>query len=92
MHKFEAERLLLRPFTWDDFAFINALHADPDVARYIGYGKPRTETENRRLPESTLKAYSREGLGHLAVCLKDTGEYGLTATLTPLKTARLFFV
>jgi RimJ/RimL family protein N-acetyltransferase len=70
MLKLETDRLLLRPFTWDDFDFINALHADPDVARYIGYGKPRTENENRRLLEKTLKAYADEGLGHLAVSLK----------------------
>jgi ribosomal-protein-alanine N-acetyltransferase len=74
MLELETRRLLLRAFTWNDFDFINALHADPDVARYIGYGKPRTETENRRLLENTLKAYSQDGLGHLAVCLKETGE------------------
>jgi len=70
MLKLETDRLLLRPFTWDDFDFINALHADPDVARYIGYGKPRTENENYRLLENTFKAYADEGLGHQAVSLK----------------------
>jgi len=74
MFKLETKRLLLRPFTWDDFPFLNALHADPDVARYIGYGKPRTEVENRRLLENTFKAYAQDGLGHLAACLKGSGE------------------
>ncbi|MDH3510045.1 MAG: GNAT family N-acetyltransferase [Gammaproteobacteria bacterium] len=69
----ETDRLVLRPFTWDDFEFINALHADPEVARYIGYGKPRTAAENRDLLENTLKAYSDERLGHLAVSLKVSG-------------------
>ena len=74
MFELETTRLLLRPFTWNDFDFINALHADPEVARYIGYGKPRTETENRRLLEITFTAYKEDNLGHLAACLRDTGE------------------
>jgi RimJ/RimL family protein N-acetyltransferase len=66
-------RLQLRPLTWDDFEFIQALHADTDVARHISHGRPRTRAENERMMEVTLSAY-REGLGHLGVELKTTGE------------------
>jgi ribosomal-protein-alanine N-acetyltransferase len=74
MLSLETDRLLLRPFIAEDLEFLNLLHADPEVARYIGYGKPRTETENRGLMDKIFKAYEEEGLGHLAVCLRDSGE------------------
>jgi len=74
MFTLETERLLLRPFTWDDFPFLNSLHADPEVARYIGYGKPRTEAENRGLLDNVFKAYTEESLGHLAVSVKESGK------------------
>ena len=67
MRTFTTDRLTLRPLTWDDLDFLQVLHSDPDVARYIGYGKPRTEAENRKVIESTLMAYSSDDLGHLPV-------------------------
>lgn len=74
MRNLESDRLLLRPFTPEDLEFLNALHADPDVARYIGYGEPRTESENRELLDNIFRAYEKEGFGHLAVASKDSGE------------------
>jgi len=70
----ETDRLLLRPFTWGDLGFLNMLHFDPEVARYIGYGKPRTEAENHALLGKIFNAYASEGFGHLAVASKESGE------------------
>jgi len=71
MRTFTTDRLILRPLTWNDLDFLQKLHDDPDVVRYIGYGKPRTEAENRKVIESTLAAYASDGLGHLAISLKE---------------------
>ena len=73
MFSIETARLMLRPFTWDDLEFVIALHGDPDVARYIGYGKPRSEAETRSWLESTLTAYDQDQLGHIAVLTKADG-------------------
>jgi ribosomal-protein-alanine N-acetyltransferase len=73
MYTLETNRLVLRPFTWDDFDFVKALNCDPEIARYIGYGKPRTESESLRWMKRTLAAYCEGEVGHLAVFLKDTG-------------------
>lgn len=44
------ERLLLRPFRPADLDFLHALHATPEVARWLGDGKPQpglTQAEDR---------------------------------------------
>ena len=74
MNVIETPRLLLRPFTWDDFDFLYALNADPDVARLIGSGKPRSEAESREWMEKTLGWYENDNSGHMAVVLKETAE------------------
>ena len=74
MQSLDTDRLLLRPFTPDDLELLNVLHADPDVARYIGHGKPRSETENRSLLDKIFLSYEYEGFGHLAVLSKASGE------------------
>lgn len=43
----EAERLLLRAFTPEDFDAVFAMQSRPDVARYLSW-EPRTEPEARR--------------------------------------------
>ncbi len=73
MYNLETERLGLRPFTWDDFEFLAALNADPDVSRYIGYGVARTAEESRQVLEKIIRAYSEDCAGQLAVYAKDTG-------------------
>lgn len=74
MDNLESDRLWLRPFTNDDLDFLNALHADREVARYIGHGKPRTKSENCDLLDNILKAYKNEGFGHLAVISKTSAK------------------
>ena len=78
----ESERLILRRGTRDDHAFLTALHADPEVAKYIGQGKPRTAEESRVWIEKVLETYDTHGLGQLLVIRKSDrrpiGRCGLT--------------
>lgn len=91
MYSLETPRLKLRPFVEQDFDFLVALNADPDVARYIGHGNPRTRSETRAFFEHILDSYARDARGHLLVCERETGipvgRCGLTlleAEATPL--------
>lgn len=74
MYSLETARLGLRPFKETDLDFLVALNADPDVARYIGYGVRRTRTETEAFLANILKGYREDSLGHLAVLRKATGE------------------
>lgn len=69
----ETDRLLLRPITRADQDFYAHIHADPDVARYIATGLPRSADESARWLESTLESYARYGTGQLAVVSKGDG-------------------
>jgi ribosomal-protein-alanine N-acetyltransferase len=73
MYSIETARLSLRPLTEHDYEFLVALNADPDVARFIAHGVPRTRAETRAALDRTLAGYRDDALGHLAVTLKDTG-------------------
>ncbi len=44
----ETERLVLRPFTEDDFDAMFRMHADAEVARWL-YNEPRTPDNTREL-------------------------------------------
>lgn len=72
-HQIETERLLLRRITAEDRPFYERIHADPDVARYIGFGRPRTLEETGLWLEQMLQSYESVGLGQLAVTLKSDG-------------------
>jgi ribosomal-protein-alanine N-acetyltransferase len=69
----ETDRLLLRRMTAADLPFYTRIHADPEVARYIAHGNPRTPEETRAFFDSILHSYEATGLGHLAVMLKADG-------------------
>jgi ribosomal-protein-alanine N-acetyltransferase len=69
----ETERLILRRITLDDLPFYTRIHADPDVARYIGPGRPRTVDESRRWLDTTLSTYATVQMGQLAVVRKSDG-------------------
>jgi len=73
MYSLETPRLRLRPFEERDFDFLVALNADPDVARYIGHGNPRTPAETRAFFEHLLEGYEQDSRGHLLVCDRRTG-------------------
>jgi [ribosomal protein S5]-alanine N-acetyltransferase len=69
----ETERLLLRRMTAADLPFYTRIHADPEVARYIGLGRPRSVEETRRWFETIQRTYEAMELGQLAVVRKTDG-------------------
>lgn len=71
--RIESERLILRRIAQDDFDFYAHLHADPDVARYLSHGKPRSSQESRAWLRSLLGTYESFALGQLAVLRKSDG-------------------
>jgi [ribosomal protein S5]-alanine N-acetyltransferase len=66
MPELQTDRLILRPFTPDDLAFLVALHQEPEVVRYFG-GKPWPEAMTRQWFEETLGFYRDLDAGQLAV-------------------------
>jgi [ribosomal protein S5]-alanine N-acetyltransferase len=69
----ESKRLSLRRMTSADLPFYTRIHSDPDVARYIGLGRPRTVEETRLWLEKILYTYDAMELGQLAVVRKADG-------------------
>ena len=69
----ESERLRLRRITADDLPFIARLHAHPEVATFIGHGKPRTLDESRAWIEKVQQTYEQYQLGQLLVLRKSDG-------------------
>ena len=82
MQTLESERLLFRPISWEDLPFFTRLHENPEVVRFLGSGKPRTEQQTREWLERTLRWYAEDQLGHLALVRKSDqqliGRAGLT--------------
>jgi [ribosomal protein S5]-alanine N-acetyltransferase len=69
----ESARLTLRRIEHGDFDFFVALNADPEVARYLPHGKPRSTEESLEWLQSVLRSYHDLGLGQLAVLRKADG-------------------
>ena len=69
----ETERLLLRRIVPADFAFFGRIHADPDVARFIAHGRPRSAEESDHWLRLTVASYETHALGQLAVVRKSDG-------------------
>lgn len=63
----ESERLVLSRITMNDLDFYTRIQSDPEVARFIGSGKPRTAQESRNWLEAVLASYASAQLGQLAV-------------------------
>jgi len=68
------ERLLLRTYTRADLPLYAALNADPDVYRHLS-GSPLTRENSDDIAEWAQECYETEGVGLLAVELRDTGEF-----------------
>jgi ribosomal-protein-alanine N-acetyltransferase len=64
---------MLRRIEPDDFEFFTHLHADPEVARYLSHGKPRSAQESLAWLQSVLQTYEDFALGQLAVLRKSDG-------------------
>jgi ribosomal-protein-alanine N-acetyltransferase len=71
--RIESDRLILRRITPDDLAFYTRIHGDPDVARYLGDGRPRTAEQSSAWLDLVLSSYAELGLGALAVVRKSDG-------------------
>jgi ribosomal-protein-alanine N-acetyltransferase len=68
-------RLVLRPFTLDDAAFILELVNEPAWLRFIGDKNVRgLEDARGYLRDGALRSYARFGFGLLCVTLRDSGE------------------
>ena len=71
----ETERLLLRPFTLDDAAFLQELLNEPDWYKFIGdRGIHSIEDAERYVESGPLSSYKKHGFGPFAVTLKQTEE------------------
>lgn len=72
-NQIESERLTLRRIEPDDFEFFAHIHAEPEVARYLSHGKPRSPEESLAWLQSVLRTYEDFALGQLAVLRKSDG-------------------
>ena len=72
----ETERLLLRPFTQDDFESLSIILADPEVAAGATYsGEPATRAQAWNWLCMMLGHWHLRGFGIWAVEEKDTGQF-----------------
>lgn len=70
----ETERLLLRRMDERDLDFMVAVHADPEVARYLGTGNARSPAETEQWLADVLQSYAIASLGPLLVTRKADGK------------------
>ena len=69
----ETPRLLLRPYTMEDFDALYEILSDPETMAH--YPAPFTAEKTRGWITWNLDNYQKYGFGLLAVTLKDTGEF-----------------
>ena len=74
-HSIETARLRLRMFRPEDLDDLAALFADPEVMRYVAYGKPAGRDEAEKALASVIDHWRRHGFGRWAVEDKQTGEF-----------------
>ena len=73
MRILETERLTLWPIEEEDIEFLVELHADPEVARYLSLGRPRTEEETRTWLDKMLAMERENAISHLTILSRETG-------------------
>ena len=69
----ETERLTLRRIAREDLPFYSRIHADPDVARYLAHGNPRSREETVAWLDAILDSYRALELGQIAITRKSDG-------------------
>jgi [ribosomal protein S5]-alanine N-acetyltransferase len=69
----ETERLSLRRVDASDLEFLKRIHADPDVARYLGDGQSRWSDSTGRWLDDVQNSYATARLGQLMVLRKVDG-------------------
>ena len=71
----ETERLRLRAFQPDDAeSYHAAVYSDADVTRYLPGGVPRPIERTYQVIDAFRESWQKNGIGGLAVVLKDTGQ------------------
>ena len=71
----QSERLLYRELQHSDDEVMFALDSDPEVHRYLG-NNPLTDIEqSREYIKNIRKQYKDNGIGRMAVILKETNEF-----------------
>jgi len=81
----ETERLLIRPYTFDDLDELIEMRSDPDVYRYLGGLERQNPDEIRKRFGFYLECYERLGFGMSAMILKENGETIGGSGLQPLE-------
>jgi RimJ/RimL family protein N-acetyltransferase len=80
----ETPRLLLRQFRQNDSDALAALHADPEVMKFLGDGRPKARAETWLAMASYLGHWELRGYGLWAVEEKATGKFvGRIGLLNP---------
>ena len=70
----ETERLLMRPVTLDDLAFLVEMHLDSEVTRYLGGdGEPRSPEKTREWVDDTMRWYAEADAGQFLVLGRKNG-------------------
>src|SRR5919108_926452 len=69
----EPDRLRLRPYRAEDLDALAAILGDPEMMRF--YSRPFTREESAAWIHRNKERYDQEGLGLLAMELKDTEEF-----------------
>ena len=69
----ETDRLRLRPYRAEDLDALAAILGDPEMMRF--YSRPFTREESAAWIHRNKERYDQEGLGLLAMELKDTEEF-----------------
>ncbi|MBL4800912.1 MAG: GNAT family N-acetyltransferase [Emcibacter sp.] len=73
MTSIETERFILRPFETGDLDFLDALHGDEMVMRYI-LGRVRSPAENIAYLNNLLTLEEDHGIGHRVVIRKEDNQ------------------
>ncbi|WP_084729435.1 GNAT family N-acetyltransferase [Streptacidiphilus neutrinimicus] len=80
----ETPRLILRRWREEDVAPMAAVHADPEVMRWIRDGSVRDEEQTRRGIHAWESEWESQGFGLFAVEIRSTGELaGFTGFSVP---------
>ncbi|MFB6524992.1 MULTISPECIES: GNAT family N-acetyltransferase [unclassified Streptomyces] len=80
----ETSRLVLRRWREDDVAPMAAIHADPEVMRWIRDGSVRDEQQTRSGIQAWESEWDARGFGLFAVEIRSTGELaGFTGLSVP---------
>ncbi|CAN5483865.1 GNAT family N-acetyltransferase [soil metagenome] len=76
--------LILREWTAEDLDIFSDIHAHPEVAKYIGPGRPRTREESLARMHLTLNHYEAHGFGMWAADSRESGQMIGRCGLQPL--------